>query len=164
MILVNSCTVTAESEAKSRKIIRRLAKTNPRAEIVVMGCYAARAPDDAASLPGVGEVIGEQARIAGFFRTTGFGQDIPRGISSFEGRHRAWVKIQDGCREKCSVLHYSRGVAPVLASRPAEDVLEEIDRLVGVGFAEIVLTGIHLGHYGLGVAETKATAGHGFTC
>ena len=101
LILVNSCTVTAESEAKSRKIIRRLAKKYPQAEIIVMGCYATRAPDEAAALPGVSEVIQDKRELPALLARWGL-SDIPSGISTFEGRHRAWVKIQDGCREGCS--------------------------------------------------------------
>ncbi len=147
LILVNSCTVTAESEAKSRKIIRRLAKINPRAEIIVMGCYATRAADEAASLPGVSEVIQDKRELPDLLARRGL-EDVPSGISGFGGRHRAWVKIQDGCRERCSYCIIPL-VRPVLASRPADEVLEEIRRLVSAGFAEIVLTGIHLGHYGV---------------
>ena len=147
LILVNSCTVTAESEAKSRKIIRRLAKKNPRAEIIVMGCYATRAPDEAASLPGVSEVIRDKRELPDLLGRRGL-EDVPSGISGFEGRHRAWVKIQDGCRERCSYCIIPL-VRPVLASRPADEVLDEIRRLIRAGFAEIVLTGIHLGHYGV---------------
>jgi threonylcarbamoyladenosine tRNA methylthiotransferase MtaB len=147
LILVNTCTVTAESEAKSRKIIRRLAKKNPRAEIIVMGCYATRAPDEAASLPGVGEVIRDKRELPDLLARRGL-EDVASGISGFEGRHRAWVKIQDGCREGCSYCIIPL-VRPVLASRPADDVLDEIGRLTRAGFAEIVLTGIHLGHYGV---------------
>jgi threonylcarbamoyladenosine tRNA methylthiotransferase MtaB len=146
LILVNSCTVTAESEAKSRKIIRRLAKKNPRAEIIVMGCYATRAPEEAASLPGVGEVIRDKRELPDLLLRRGL-EDVAGGISGFEGRHRAWVKIQDGCREGCSYCIIPL-VRPVLTSRPADEVLEEIRRLTNAGFAEIVLTGIHLGHYG----------------
>jgi threonylcarbamoyladenosine tRNA methylthiotransferase MtaB len=151
LILVNTCTVTAESEAKCRKIIRRLAKINPRAEIIVMGCYATRAPGDAASLPGVSEVIRDKRELPDLLARRGL-EDVACGISGFEGRHRAWVKIQDGCREGCSYCIIPL-VRPVLASRPADEVLDEIGRLTKAGFAEIVLTGIHLGHYG---ADTPA--------
>jgi threonylcarbamoyladenosine tRNA methylthiotransferase MtaB len=146
LILVNSCTVTAESEAKTRKIIRRLAKNNPQAEIIVMGCFATRAPDAAASLPGVREVIRDKRELPDLLARRGL-EDIPNGISNFEGRHRAWVKIQDGCREGCSYCIIPL-VRPVLVSRAADEVLDEIRRLTKAGFAEIVLTGIHLGHYG----------------
>jgi len=153
LILVNSCTVTAESEAKSRKIIRRLAKKNPRAEIIVMGCYATRSPEEASSLPGVSEVIQHKRDLPDLLARRGL-RDIPSGISTFEGRHRAWVKIQDGCREGCSYCIIPL-VRPVLASRPADEVLDEIRRLTNAGFAEIVLTGIHLGHYGLDFGQSK---------
>jgi threonylcarbamoyladenosine tRNA methylthiotransferase MtaB len=159
LILVNSCTVTAESEAKSRKIVRRLAKQNPRAEIVVMGCYAARAPEEAAALPGVSEVVADRRELPDFFARRGL-QVIPRGISGFEGRHRAWVKIQDGCREKCSYCIVPQ-VRPVLVSRPMDEVLEEIRRLVDASFAEIVLTGIHLGHYGADLRTFPLPFGRG---
>lgn len=153
LILINSCTVTAESEAKTRKIIRRLAKKNPRAEIIVMGCYATRASDEVAALPGVSEVIEDKRELPDLLVRRGL-RDIPRGISTFAGRHRAWVKVQDGCREKCSYCIIPL-VRPVLASRPVEDVLEEIRCLTAAGFAEIVLTGIHLGHYGVDFAHSR---------
>jgi tRNA A37 methylthiotransferase MiaB len=147
LILVNSCTVTAESEAKTRKIIRRLAKKNPRAEIIVMGCYATRAPEEVAALPGVLEVIQDKRDLPALLTRRGLTAP-PGGISTFAGRHRAWVKIQDGCQERCSYCIIPL-VRPVLASRPADEVLAEIRHLISAGFAEIVLTGIHLGHYGI---------------
>jgi threonylcarbamoyladenosine tRNA methylthiotransferase MtaB len=175
LIVVNTCTVTAESEAKSRKIIRRLAKKHPAAEIVVLGCYAARAPDEAARLPGVSEVVPDKRDLPELLKRRGLSL-IPDGISSFEGRHRAWVKVQDGCRQQCSYCIVPL-VRPHLSSRPVEEVLAEIGRLTTVGqvpnlshapnlrqvgnlsyeagFVEIVLTGIHLGHYGLERPEPR---------
>ena len=148
LILVNTCTVTAESEAKSRKIIRRLARKHPEAEIVVLGCYAARAGEEAAKLPGVAEVVPDKRDLPELLKRRGL-HVIPDGISGFEGRHRAWVKVQDGCRQHCSYCIVPL-VRPHLSSRPAGEVLAEISRLtrLGANFAEIVLTGIHLGHYG----------------
>jgi threonylcarbamoyladenosine tRNA methylthiotransferase MtaB len=153
LILVNTCTVTAESEAKSRKAIRRLAKRHPQAEIIVLGCYAARAAVEAASLPGVSEVITDKRDLPDLLSRRGL-REIPRGISTFEGRHRAWVKVQDGCGQHCSYCIVPL-VRPLRASRSADEVLEEIGRLTTAGFAEIVLTGIHLGHYGLEQPEPR---------
>ncbi|MCC6125092.1 MAG: tRNA (N(6)-L-threonylcarbamoyladenosine(37)-C(2))-methylthiotransferase MtaB [Pirellulales bacterium] len=153
LIVVNTCTVTAESEAKCRKIIRRLAKKHPAAEIVVLGCYAARAPDEAARLPGVSEVVPDKRDLPDLLKRRGLSV-IPDGISSFEGRHRAWVKVQDGCRQHCSYCIVPL-VRPRLSSRPVEEALAEIGRLHASGFAEIVLTGIHLGHYGLERPEPR---------
>jgi threonylcarbamoyladenosine tRNA methylthiotransferase MtaB len=156
LIVVNTCTVTAESEAKGRKLIRRLAKRYPQAEIVVLGCYAARAGEEAAKLPGVSEVIGDKRDLPELLKRKGLSA-VPNGISHFEGRHRAWVKVQDGCRQHCSYCIVPL-VRPHLLSRPVAEVLDEITRLTQCGtggFAEIVLTGIHLGHYEVEQPELK---------
>ncbi len=147
LVVVNTCTVTAESDLKSRKLIRRLARLNPKAEIVVMGCYAARAADEIRQLPQVGEVVTDKRELAAFLQRRGV-IDLPDGISAFGGRHRAYVKVQDGCRVGCSYCIIPK-VRPYLLSRPPGEVLDEIRRLLDAGYREIVLTGIHLGHYGL---------------
>ena len=144
--LVNSCSVTAESEAKCRKLVRRLAKSHPGAEIVVMGCYAARAPSEVAALPGVGEVLADKRLLPQFLARRGLA-DVPDGIAHFQGRRRAYVKVQDGCRRRCSYCIVPL-VRPQLVSRPAGKVLDEVARLIAHGHREIVLTGIHLGDYG----------------
>jgi threonylcarbamoyladenosine tRNA methylthiotransferase MtaB len=146
LCIVNSCTVTAESEAKSRKIIRRLAKAHPKAEIIVMGCFATRAPDVAAALSGVVEVIADKRQLPDLLARRGLA-DVPAGIARFENRRRAYVKVQDGCRNNCSYCIVPQ-VRPHLSSRPAADVLDEVRRLLASGHREIVLTGIHLGDYG----------------
>jgi threonylcarbamoyladenosine tRNA methylthiotransferase MtaB len=146
LCIVNSCTVTAESEAKSRKIIRRLAKAHPKAEIIVMGCFATRAPDVAAALPGVVEVIADKRQLPGLLARRGLA-NVPAGIARFENRRRAYVKVQDGCHKNCSYCIVPQ-VRPHLSSRPAADVLDEVRRLLDSGHREIVLTGIHLGDYG----------------
>jgi threonylcarbamoyladenosine tRNA methylthiotransferase MtaB len=147
LIVVNSCAVTAESEAKCRKRIRLLAKKHPHAEIVVTGCYAVRCPDDLARLPGVTQVLAGKRQVAAFLLQRSL-KDLPGGISAFEGWHRAWVKVQDGCNQGCSYCIVPR-VRPAPCSRPAEEVLAEVRRLVGRGYREIVLCGIHLGWYGI---------------
>ncbi len=146
LCLVNTCSVTVEGEAKSRKLIRHLARHNPGAEIIVMGCYASRSPAEVAGLAGVAEVIADKRQLPEWLARRGL-LDVPEGISTFGRRHRAYVKIQDGCRAGCSYCIIPR-VRPVLWSRPAGEVLAEIGRLVANGHREIVLTGIHLGHYG----------------
>jgi threonylcarbamoyladenosine tRNA methylthiotransferase MtaB len=146
LCIVNSCTVTAESEAKSRKIIRRLAKAHPQAEIIVMGCYATRAPEEAAALPGVVDVIADKRDLPKLLARRGLA-NVPTGIGRFDRRRRALVKVQDGCRMKCSYCIVPT-VRPHLMSRPVEEVLDEVRRLLADGHHEIVLTGIHLGDYG----------------
>ena len=156
LCIVNTCTVTAEGDLKSRKAIRRMARKNPDAEIIVMGCYATRAEAEVARLPGVVEVITDKRRLPDLLARRGL-IDIPRGISSFGPRQRAYVKVQDGCRMDCAYCIIPK-VRPVLVSRLPQDVLDEIHQLVGHSHREIVLTGIHLGHYGVDLAGHETGA------
>ena len=96
LCVVNTCTVTREGDAKSRQAIRRLARENPDGRIVVMGCYATRAPDELAELPNVTEVLTDKRELPDLLGRFGL-VDIPTGISQFGDRHRAYVKVQDGC-------------------------------------------------------------------
>ncbi len=154
LCLVNTCVVTSTGEAKSRKAIRQLARENPQAEIIVIGCHATRSPDEVAAMPGVVEVITDKRQLPDLLARRGL-VDVPSGISSFGTRHRAYVKVQDGCNMGCSYCIIP-SVRPNLVSRPAPDVLAEIERLVIGGYREIVLTGIHLGHYGVDLDEPEA--------
>ncbi|MBC8875939.1 MAG: tRNA (N(6)-L-threonylcarbamoyladenosine(37)-C(2))-methylthiotransferase MtaB [Planctomycetes bacterium] len=144
---VNTCTVTSEGDSKSRKAIRRLAKDNPGARIVVMGCYATRAPQELAGLPGVAEVVADRRELPDVLGRFGVA-DLPSGISRFGDRSRAYVKVQDGCMLRCSYCIIPK-VRPSLTSRPVEHVLDEVRRLLDNGYREIVLTGVHLGHFGV---------------
>lgn len=147
LCVVNTCTVTSEGDSKSRQAIRRLHRENPEARIVVMGCYATRAPGEIAALPGVSEVVVDKREIPDLLGRFGV-IDVPTGISRFGNRHRAYVKVQDGCLLRCSycIIPYVR---PEMSSRPPEHIEDEVRRLVDNGYREIVLTGIHLGHYGV---------------
>lgn len=147
LCVVNTCTVTHEGDAKSRQTIRQLAARNPGARIIVMGCYATRAPDEVAALPGVAEIVTDKRELPDLLGRFGV-VDIPTGISRFDGRKRAYVKVQDGCLLRCSFCIIPK-VRPKLASRPPQQIVEEVRRLVDHGHREIILTGIHLGHYGV---------------
>jgi threonylcarbamoyladenosine tRNA methylthiotransferase MtaB len=147
LCVVNTCTVTHEGDAKSRQTIRQLAKRNPAARIVVMGCYATRAPEEVAALPGVVEVLTDKRELPDLLGRFGV-VDIPTGISRFASRQRAYVKVQDGCTLSCTFCIIP-SVRPGLNSRPPEHIIEEVRRLTDHGHREIVLTGIHLGHYGV---------------
>src|SRR5438128_384766 len=87
LCVVNTCTVTAEGDSKSRQAIRQLARRNPAARIVVMGCYATRAPDEIAKLPNVAEIITDKREIPDLLGRFGV-VDMPTGISRFSNRHR----------------------------------------------------------------------------
>ncbi len=147
LCLVNTCTVTAEGDSKSRQLIRRLGRENPGSRIVVMGCYATRAPEEVSSLPGVAEVVTDKRELPDLLGRFGV-VDFPTGISRFGDRSRAYVKVQDGCMLRCSYCIIPK-VRPRLTSRPVEHILDEVRRLADNGYREIVLTGIHLGHYGV---------------
>ena len=145
--IVNTCTVTNEGDAKSRQWIRRLARDNPDARIVVMGCYATRAPDEVAALPGVAEVVTDKRELPDLLGRFGV-VDLPTGISQFGNRHRAYLKVQDGCLLRCSYCVIPQ-VRPHVISRPMPEILAEVRRLLDNGYRELVLTGVHLGHYGV---------------
>lgn len=147
LCIVNTCTVTNEGDAKSRQVVRRVARDNPDARIVVMGCYATRAPDEVAALPQVAEVVTDKRELPDLLGRFGV-IDLPDGISTFGNRHRAYVKVQDGCLLRCSYCIIPK-VRPEMYSRPRQRILEEVRRLADNGYREIVLTGVHLGHYGV---------------
>lgn len=154
LCVVNTCTVTATGDSKSRQVIRQLARESPGTRTVVMGCYATRAPDEVAKLPSVSEVVTDKRELPDLFERMGL-MDIPTGISQFDGRHRAFVKVQDGCILKCTYCIIP-SVRPGLRSRSPEDIEDEVRRLVDNGYREIVLCGIHVGHYGVDTTRAKS--------
>jgi threonylcarbamoyladenosine tRNA methylthiotransferase MtaB len=156
LCVVNTCTVTAEGDAKSRQLVRRLHQANPHAAIVVMGCYATRAPAEVARLPGVARVITDKACLAEELRPFGV-RALPRGIARFDGHQRAFVKVQDGCLLSCTFCIIP-SVRPGLRSRGPDEIADEVARLVAGGCREIVLTGIHLGHYGIDLSRGRPRA------
>ncbi len=162
--VINTCTVTARTDAESRKLIRRAQRRNPAARIVVTGCYAQVAFDKLREMPEVDLILGnaEKRGIVGMLReTTGPRvqvSDISRearaeslSLESFAEHTRAFLQIQNGCDAFCSycIVPYARGRS---RSVPAEDVLAGIRGFAARGFREVVLTGIHLGGYGLDLA------------
>jgi len=164
--IINTCTVTGSTDHQSRQLIRKVRRENPGALVIVTGCYAQVAADEVASIEGVDYVVGnpEKGRIAEYVtggrRTStvtevGPWQDgTPWSLRarSSSGRTRANLKIQEGCSRACSycIIPKARGLSRSLPL----DVLEaELDQLVGSGYKEVVLTGIHLGAYGADFRE-----------
>lgn len=153
--VVNTCTVTAKSDYQCRQIIRSAVRRGRDAKIVVTGCYAATRPEDIRKIPGVDLVVGntDKAMIHDHIMKTVSvpDQDVPgtRNIltKAVYGRTRGFLKIQDGCNNRCSycIVPLARGV-----SRSADpgQLVNEFERLVQAGCPEIVLTGIHIGTYG----------------
>lgn len=160
LVIVNTCSVTATADQGARQIVRRIARENPSARIVVTGCYATRRPTDLASLPGVVRVIknddkrrtiqvleeaGELTTAERFGGGPGAcGAPIEPGVA---GRTAFTLRVQTGCEERCSycIIPTTRGAG---RSMPILDVVREVQRIAHAGFKEIALTGVHLGSYG----------------
>ena len=156
LIVLNSCAVTQDAARKSRQLIRRIHRDNPQAKLVVSGCYATLNQDEAASLMGVDLVVSNQDKDQLVEKAlTELNMDAmpamstePGEISLFtRGRQRAFVKVQDGCRYRCTfcIVTVARGEE---ASRPVQAVIDEINALHRQGITEVILTGVHLGGYG----------------
>ena len=161
--IINTCTVTNTGDKKSRQIIRRAIRTNPDAIVAVTGCYAQTSPAEILAIEGVDLVIGTQDRaklpeylrklreerkpinaVRNIMKTREF-EELK--VSGFSERTRAFLKIQEGCNNFCTfcIIPWSRGLS---RSRDPQNVLEQARELVGAGYREIVLTGIHTGGYG----------------
>jgi len=171
VVVLNTCTVTAAADAQARDAIRKIHAANPATRILVTGCYAQRAPEEIAALPGVSFVVGnshkpqipkllhsiaplplQPARSVPAPILTGdifeLTDVLVAPVLGGEGNHtRPTLKIQDGCNSRCSfcVIPFVRGKS---RSLQAQTVLSEIQRLADSGFREIVLSGINLGTYG----------------
>ena len=167
--IINTCTVTAMSDKKSRQMIRRTRKLNPDAIVVVMGCYSQKSPKEILQIEEVNLVLGTSNRKAILKEIENISstdkkivvEDIMKirdfeelEINEVRDRARALVKIQDGCDRFCSycIIPYTRG--PV-RSRHIESIIEEVKRIVTNGYKEIVLTGIHVASYGKDLGEIK---------
>ena len=169
--LINTCTVTGTGDNKSLKLLRRVNREHPSADIIAAGCLAQRTPDKL-KLPGVRLVIGVQnrARVVALYEQAKAQNtviDATEGLKNakfehlsvtrHEGKTRATIKIQEGCNRFCSycVIPYVRG--PV-RSMPLADVKAEAARLAQAGYKEIVITGIHMQSYGLDTGESLIEA------
>ncbi len=158
--IINTCSVTNESDKKSRKVIRQARKKNKDAIIVVMGCYSQVQSDKIDA----DIILGNQDKSQILFYLDKFRKDrypIKKiydlrdniafermFITNFDNHTRAFVKIQDGCNAFCSycIIPFTRGR---VRSKQFDDVIQEVSMLVENGYREIVLTGIHTGKYGI---------------
>jgi threonylcarbamoyladenosine tRNA methylthiotransferase MtaB len=160
IFIINTCTVTHQADKEARYIISQFHKLNPKARIVVTGCYAENDSDEILALPGVFKVIGNEhkSRIAHILGGAGSGQEAYRlKVTDFKDHVKAFVKIQDGCENYCSYCKVPL-IRPDLDSKPIEDIISEVKGLTDKGFKEIVLTGICLGAWGM---DTKSAGKKG---
>lgn len=165
--IINTCTVTAESDRKSRQIIRRAITANPDTLVMVTGCYSQVSPQEVAAIPGVSFVCGSEGKMLLAQRAADLLQkksevELPSPevccadmqSAAFEPmtirhapRTRAYVKIEDGCECRCAycIIPQARGR---VRSKNEEDIIREVQTLVAGGTREVVLTGIETGSYG----------------
>ena len=158
VIVVNTCSVTNQSDAKSRKVIRAVRKANEKAILVVCGCSSQNHQDALKEL-GADILIGnkDKSKIYDYVKNYNNEQIVKyydmvntdfekMSLNNFSERTRAFVKIQDGCNNYCSycIIPYLRGT---IRNKNLNDAIDEINTLVNNGFKEIVLTGIHTGSY-----------------
>ena len=162
--VINTCTVTGKTDFQARQLIRRAHRNNRNAKIVVTGCYAQATPEELRKIPGVSLVIGnpDKWKIANLLSES---EKIPpsgilvtpvekekffpeQKIKKFSAKTRFFLKIQDGCNAQCSycIVPHVRGRSRSMAPKT---VLETLSQIGSSGYQEAVLTGIHLGVYGL---------------
>ncbi|SHE23085.1 tRNA (N(6)-L-threonylcarbamoyladenosine(37)-C(2))-methylthiotransferase MtaB [methanotrophic endosymbiont of Bathymodiolus puteoserpentis (Logatchev)] len=164
LIIVNSCAVTQDAVRKSRQLIRRIHRDNPSAKIIASGCYVTLNTDEAAQLLGVDLIVSNQDKDR-LVELAMQELDIPTmpamstepGETSLfsRGRQRAFVKVQDGCRYRCTfcIVTVARGEEK---STTIEQIVQDINRLVEQGIKEVILTGVHLGGYGSDIGQNLA--------
>ena len=158
LVIVNTCSVTAPADQAARQTIRRVARVNPNARIVVTGCYATRRPDEVGGLPNVVELVTNHdkprlvtliSRVVTTAECFGDGDGhcgatVAPGLA---GRTAFTLRVQTGCAQPCAycIIPVTRGKP---RSVPLEEVLREVDRVAAAGFKEVALTGVHIGSYG----------------
>ncbi len=149
IIVINTCAVTKEAERKSRQHIRRLRRANPRARLIAIGCYVELVGERIFEL-GVDQAYGNRDK----HRVLGEGLNafffMEEGLSYHS---RPFVKVQDGCDANCSycLIRRLRGKG---LSRPLNDVVSEVRRLISLGYDEVTLVGVHLGSYGRDIGSS----------
>ncbi len=164
IVVVNTCAVTVDATKKSRKLMNRLHRENPQSKLVVSGCYATLDADKVAERIGVDLVVPNQQKdqlpqqvMDAFAANTMPQIAMEPGESSLfaRGRQRAFIKIQDGCRYRCTfcIVTLARGDE---RSRSLQEIINEVNLLAEQGIQEIVLTGVHVGGYGSDIDSSLA--------
>ncbi|MGB4598694.1 MAG: tRNA (N(6)-L-threonylcarbamoyladenosine(37)-C(2))-methylthiotransferase MtaB [Trichlorobacter sp.] len=168
LYLINSCTVTARSDAESRRLVRRARRTNPQARVVATGCYAQVQPEALAALAELDQVLGNEEKreiVAAIARGTHQVTDLsrlkqagPLRLTSHLEHTRAFLQVQNGCENGCSYCIVPSARGPN-RSVPPDEVVTSVQRLTAGGYQEVVLTGIHLGAYGLDLTPPNSLTG-----
>lgn len=170
LYVINTCTVTNNAGSQSRQMVRKVKRINPASKVIVTGCHAQVSADEVAKIEGVDYVVGNNEKgrlteiidiedkkagsrvvVSNIFDEKKLSQ---KRISRFQRKSRAVLKVQDGCEAFCSycIIPYARGLS---RSLPMEEVEQQVLTLAESGYSEIVLTGIHIGGYGLDLPEKR---------
>lgn len=159
-IIINTCAVTHEAEKQAKQVIRKMARENPEARIVVTGCGAQINPEKYAAMPEVAHILGNEEKLQPqSYRDLADSARIQVGrmediretashmVSSFEGMWRAFVQVQNGCDHRCTfcIIPYGRGPS---RSVPVGQIVDQVRHLVAQGYPEIVFTGVDITSYG----------------
>ncbi len=154
IVVFNSCAVTSEADRKSRQQIGRLYRKNPQAKMIVTGCHASLNSDAVKDYLGVDMVVGNHQKddlvekaVDQFGLTVSEVEQPIQNSLFLRGRHRAFIKVQDGCRYRCTycIVTIARGEE---RSRSTGDIIDEINTLHQQGVQEVAITGVHVGGYG----------------
>ena len=167
--VINTCTVTNMGDKKSRQFISRARRTNEEATVAVVGCYSQVSKEDVIAIPGVDVILGSRNKSDIVFHVNQSRAENRQivdvtdklilsskfedlGVTGYEGKTRAFLKIQDGCNRFCSycIIPYARGG---ISSKNPESILSEITKLAEEGFSEVILSGIHIASYGHDLPE-----------
>ena len=161
--VINTCSVTNMGDKKSRQLISKARRQNPKSIIAAVGCYSQIAPTEVAAIEGVDVVLGtrnkgdiiyyvnkakdegkQQIKVGAVLRNKVFEEF---NVKEYQGKIRAFLKIQDGCNRFCTycIIPYTRGS---LASKDPRRVIQEVTKLAEDGFKEVVISGIHTASYG----------------
>ncbi len=164
LYVINTCTVTNNASSQSRQVIRKVKKLNPDSVVVVTGCYAQVSPEEIQAMNDATYLVGngEKGAIADLLEKVDRNVQVNPGVGDisrldkieykpirrFHGKSRAFLRVQDGCEAYCSycIIPYARGKSRSLSLEAVED---QVLTLAEAGHSEIILTGIHLGGYGL---------------
>ncbi len=175
--IINTCTVTNVADQKARQVIRRAVRKNPDAKVLVTGCYAENDREAIEGIPGVSLVFGNREKadlqkyLARLHESNSYRLQIQpsrhdairehanfsMSLSTAGKQTRALIKVQDGCSAFCTycIIPYVRGR---MTSRPLRDIVKEAEQIAANGYKEIVITGVHLGAYGLDIGRRTTIA------
>ncbi len=162
LVVLNTCAVTNDASRKSRNLINRLHRENPTAKLIVSGCHSSLNPESVAQTLGVDLVVSnlDKSRLTEIAKaeldlpTMPFSATEPDDIALYtRGRHRAFIKIQDGCRYRCTfcIVTVARGEE---RSRSTKEIIDEINHFHASGIQEVVLTGVHVGGFGADIGSS----------